>query len=135
MASTHTEKSKKAMKDLELKLTYQRDKDREPVRGIFRFHEVRGGRLEFVYRKYKQDEVERYDLVDGQTYTIPLGVAKHINKNMWYPIHSHALDEDGKSSVRIGEKVQRASFQSLEFVDLDDITPAAQQQIITVEKI
>lgn len=115
-------------------LKYQRDKDREPVKGIFRFHECPGGSMDFVYREYKEDEVERFNFVDGQMYTIPLGVAKHLNKNGWYPVHNYSVDENGKSLQRIGQKVRRFSFQSLEFVDITDF-PNQANEIITVEKV
>lgn len=114
---------------------YERDKDREKVKGIFRFHEVPGGTMSFVYRAYKQDDVERYDLVDGQVYEVPLGVARHLNKNLWYPIHAYQTDETGMAVQKIGKKVRRCSFQSLEFVDIDDLTPVGQGDIVTVEKV
>jgi hypothetical protein len=110
----------------------QRDKDREPVKGIFRFHEVPGGQMQFCYKYYKGDEVETYTLVDGEIYTLPLGVAKHLNKNCWYPLHHYAVDADGKPIARIGQKVRRCSFQSLEFVDVDDLTPTG-KPLVTVE--
>lgn len=113
-------------------LKYQRDKDREMVKGIFRFHEVPGGSMSFVYKAYKEDQVERYDLVDGEIYTLPLGVAKHLNHNVWYPIHAYALDDNGKPVQKIGQKVRRCSFQSLEFVDIEDLSPVG-QSVITVE--
>lgn len=113
-------------------LKYQRDKDREPVRGIFRFHEVPGGTMSFVFRAYKEDPVERFDLVDGQVYTIPLGVARHLNKNVSYPEHHYQLDETGKPLMRVNKMIRRCSFQSLEFVDIDDITP---QVIVTAEPL
>lgn len=114
-------------------LKYLRDKDREMVRGKFIFHEVPGGVMSFVFRQYKEDQVERYDLVDNEIYTIPLGVARHLNKNCWYPIHSHAVDENGKPTMKIGQKVRRCSFQSLEFIDVDDLTPVGGNGIVTVE--
>lgn len=113
-------------------LKYQRDKDREMVKGMFIFHEVPGGSMNFVFKAYKEDQVERYDLVDGQVYSLPLGVAKHLNKNGWYPVHSYALDETGKPTMRIGQKVRRFSFRSLEFIDVDDLTPTG-QPLVTVE--
>lgn len=113
-------------------LKYQRDKDREPVKGIFRFYEVPGGSVSFNYRAYKEDEVERYDLVDGQVYTLPLGVAKHLNKNGKYPIHKHITDETGKPIMKIGQYIRRFGFQSLEFVDIDDLTEEG-GQIVTAE--
>lgn len=111
---------------------YQRDKDREPVKGIFRFYEVPGGSVSFNYRAYIEDEVERYDLVDGQVYTLPLGVAKHLNKNGKYPVHKYMTDETGKAVMKIGQYVRRFGFQSLEFVDIDDLQEEG-GQILTAE--
>jgi hypothetical protein len=115
-------------------LRYQRDKDREMVRGIFKFYEVEGGEMSFVYKAYKEDPVERFDFVDGQIYTIPLGVAKHLNRNGWYPVHAYMTDENGKPTQKIGQKVRRFGFNSLEFVDIDDLTPVG-GPLLTVEKV
>lgn len=112
-------------------LNKQRDIDREKVRGIFRFHEVPGGVMDFVYKAYRGDEVERFTMHDGEIYTIPLGVAKHLNKNLSYPVHSYAQDENGKSIVKIGQRVKRCSFQSLEFMDIEDLSDGP--SLITVE--
>lgn len=112
-----------------------RDKEREKVKGIFRFHECPGGTMSFVYQAYKEDQTERYDLTDGEVYTIPLGVARHLNKNCWYPVHEYALDDNGKSLMRIGTKVRRCSFQSLEFVDTADLTPVGKPELVTVESV
>ncbi len=108
-----TEQSKKSLK-------YARDKDREIVRGKFRFHEIPGGVMEFVFRKYKQDPVESFTMVDGEIYQIPRGVANHLNKNCWYPIHHFLRDENGHMTAAVNRKVQRCSFESLEFMDDDD---------------
>lgn len=120
----------KATPDKKINLKYQRDKDREPVKGIFRFYEVPGGMLSFVFRQYKEDDVERFDLVDGQIYTIPLGVAKHLNKNGHYPIHAYTQNENGVPAVTVGKKVHRFGFQSLEFVDINDISMSGESPII-----
>lgn len=114
------------------KYQYQRDKDNEKVKGIFKFYEVPGATLSFPYKAYKGDEVARYDLVDGQVYTIPLGVARHLNKNGWYPVHAHTKGEDDKPSMKIGQKVRRFGFQSLEFVDIEDISEHG-SPLMTVE--
>jgi hypothetical protein len=113
---------------------YLRDKDREIVKGIFRFHEVPGGEMRFVYKFYKEDQVELYELKDGEVYSIPLGVARHLNKDCNYPVHSFMLDEYGKPIMRIGQKVQRCSFQSLEFIDLDDLK-ADTSSLVTAENV
>lgn len=127
--------TKTSKKEIPLKpsLRHQRDKDRELVRGKFIFHEVPGGLMSFVFKAYREDPVERFDLVDGEIYTIPLGVAKHLNKNCWYPVHAFASDENGKPAMKIGTKVRRCSFQSLEFVDIDDLTPVGRPEVATVE--
>lgn len=125
--------SKEAPKKKNLK--WHRDKDREIVKGIFKFYEVPGGQMSFVYRAYKEDKTERFDLVDGQIYSIPLGVARHLNKNGWYPIHAYTMDEAGKPLMRMGQKKQRFGFQSLEFVDIDDLGENAANELITVENV
>lgn len=121
-------------KDNKKNLEYLRKKYSEKVKGIFRFHEVPGGNMSFVYREFKGDRTERYDLTDGQVYTIPLGVARHLNKNCWYPVHAYAVDENGNKTQKIGTKIRRCSFQSLEFVDTEDLTPEG-TGIITVENV
>ena len=129
-------KTEETNKKKQTNLRYQRDKDREIVRGIFKFDEVPGGTMSFVYKKYKEDPVERYSFVDGCVYSIPLGVAKHLNKNGWYPIHHFTMNEKDKPSMRIGQKKHRFSFQSLEFVDSDDIsTIPGVNDIVTAEII
>ena len=118
--------------DLKKQLLIERDKDRELVRGIFKFHECPGGWLHFSFRKYKQDQVENYDLLDGEVYTIPLGVAKHLNKSGWYPVHAFAQTESGVPVAKIGQKVRRYGFSSLEFVDIADLTPEG-SSLLSVE--
>ena len=129
MVTITTDKKKENKENPSLKL--RRDKDREQVKGVFRFYEVPGGRMEFVYRAYKEDELEKFDMIDGQVYNIPLGVAKHLNNNGWYPVHAHTQDEAGKPSMRINSKVRRFGFQSLEFVDIDDFSH--KKDLITIE--
>lgn len=113
-------------------LRYQRDKNREKVKGIFKYYEVPGGSVSFVFKEFKEDPVERYDFIDGQTYNVPLGVARHLNKRGFYPVHEHIKTESG-TTMRVGSKVQRFGFQSLEFIDVEDLTP--EPDIATVESI
>lgn len=121
--SVKQEVKKETVIDKKPNLKYQRDKDREKVKGIFRFHEVPGGSMSFCFKAYKEDPVERYDMLDGQVYTIPLGVAKHLNKNLKYPIHGHMMDENNHPMMRVKQWIRRCSFQSLEFIDSEDLTP------------
>ncbi|HVW99265.1 MAG TPA: hypothetical protein VHA52_02325 [Candidatus Babeliaceae bacterium] len=121
-------------------LHYLRDKDRQLVKGIFRFHEVPGGEMEFSFRGHKGDEVISYKgkddginqtpaMKDGQIYTVPLGVAKHLNKNLAYPIHGYAQDENGRPVMKVTQMVRRCSFQSLEFMDIEDLTPVGKPAV------
>ncbi len=109
-------------------LTYQRDKDREKVKGIFRNFETRGGSIKFPFRGYKGDPIEWYELTDGKTYEIPLGVAKHLNKNCWVPEYQHLGDDTFRGAIRgtgkmsVLSKKKRFGFQSLEFIDTEDLT-------------
>ena len=104
------------------------------VKGIIHYYKVPGGSMGFNVKKYKGDKVARYDMVDEGVYTIPLGVAKHLNQNGNYPIHQHLKDENGNVSMRVGQKVNRFGFQSLEFMDIDDL-PNKADEIVTIEKV
>jgi hypothetical protein len=108
----------KAQVASELKI--MRDKDRAMVRGKFIFHEVPGGQLGFMFRKYKLDPLEKFEMKDGEVYTVPLGVAKHLNTNCSYPSYNYKNDESGRPVVKLTEKIRRCSFQSLEFLDIKE---------------
>lgn len=104
-------------------LEEKRKADRKLVRGIFRFHEVPNGQMDFVYREYPGDTLEKYSMKDGEVYEVPLGVAKHLNKNCWYPVYGHtdkaqsAIADNALMSIK--EKIRRCSFQSLDFIETD----------------
>jgi len=128
--ATPVRMSSERKKELAKKLQEQREKDNEMVKGIFKFYEVPGGRMEFVLQLNKEDGLQQYDMIDGQIYTVPRGTARHLNTTGWYPVHAHTTDEHGKPSMKIGTKVRRYGFQSLEFTDLDE--PRG-KELITVE--
>ncbi len=129
------EKTEQIKKDNVEKLKYMCERDREKVKGIFRFHECDGGTLSFSFRAYKWDQVEKYSLTDGEIYEIPLGVAKHLNKNGWYPEHSYLLDENGKPYMRVGNKKRRFSFQSMDFMEMEDMQVSLNNEIVTATPI
>ena len=112
---------------------YIRDQHRQKVKGMFKFYEVPGGELSFVFLEFKGDPVQYYSLKDGEIYEIPLGVARHLNKNGWYPVHAHEQDPTGKVSVRVGQKVRRFGFQSLEFIDEIDLGEVG--NVLTVQQM
>lgn len=134
-AETDAHRPKHLLPDGRLNIKYMHDRDREKIRGRFNYHELPGGILEFPFRAYAQDDVEIYSLKDGEIYELPRGVVRHLNKNVWYPVHKYEQDEEGKFLQKVGSKFQRCSFQSLEFFDEEDMTPAgSDKQIHTVER-
>ena len=54
--------------------------DKKLVKGKFINRECPGGELKFSLRLYK-GPVEKYTLVDGREYELPLGVVKHLVNN------------------------------------------------------
>lgn len=107
------------------------ERDREPVTGVFRYYEIPGARFTFMYRKHPGEPIEKYDFMDGETYTIPRGVAEHLNQNCWYPEHEYLQNEDGTPATRIGRKVPRVGFQSLDFMSNEH----RETTIYTAEKV
>lgn len=93
-----------------------RIKDSKLVKGVFKNIEVPGGDLEFVYRGHRGDPIRSYHLRDGETYEIPLGVAKHINNNTKVAIHQYLVDIEGKPITAPGNYRQRYQFLSTEYM-------------------
>jgi len=86
------------------------------VKGIYRCHEPAGGNVQFYFRKYKWDQTKEYIMEDGKVYEIPLAVARHLNANCNYPVHSHILGSDGKPTLDANGKVtSRMNFEGMEF--------------------
>lgn len=118
MSTTTLKKPRNVRKTSDEEMRQMMKNDHKIVKGIFRCYEPRGGSMTFSFRKYKGDDVLKYTLVDGDIYELPLMVAKHLNQNCWWPQHSHVLDSNGHPSVDVGKKVQRCTFDSLEFQDI-----------------
>ena len=116
-------------------LKMQRDKDREPVKGVFKYHENQGGVLKFSIKLHKEDQVETYELVDGGIYTLPRGVATHLNRNTYYPEYEQsrvAKELTGIPELRIKKKIYRTGFYPLDFVDVGE--NEQQAQLVALEK-
>ena len=93
-----------------------RKKDSRLVKGVFKNIEAPGGNLEFAYRGHRGDPVRVYKFKDGETYEIPLGVAKHINNNTKVPINKYLSDSQGKPIAAPGGYRQRYQFLSTEYM-------------------
>ena len=109
-------RSKEELKKAEELREKARDEDNQMVVGIFKNIEVPGGDLQFTYRKYKEDPYRSYHFEDGKEYTVPMGVAKHINNMTKVKQHAHLVDKDGKKMVGAGSYRQRYQFLSKEFM-------------------
>ena len=100
----------KRLEDLKKNYNTMREKDREKVKGKFIFHEVPGGSFSFCFGPiYRGDDTERYDFTDGGIYEVPLGVARHLNRNGWYPEYGFipGESETQQFGMRIKQKVRR----------------------------
>lgn len=87
-----------------------KEKDSQMVKGIYRCMVPMGGSVKFSVLLHKGD-VETYTMKDGEEYEIPLGVAKHLRENCWFPEHGYILDEQGKPSVTVGQKHNTHNFE------------------------
>jgi len=97
------------------KMKQMQEEDAKLVKGKFTCHDPKGGSVTFPYRKYRDEVTKKYTLEDGNVYTIPLGVARHLN-NCGREISAHLLDAEGKPMIGVGKKEYRFSFQSLDYI-------------------
>ena len=105
---------------LKAQLRKEWEEEARLVKGIFRCHEPRGGQVMFSFKKYPWDDVVKYTFNDGETYTIPLAVARHLNNNCNYVQHTNVLGPDGRPTKNTsGKKVSRMNFESLDFWDVN----------------
>lgn len=127
--------------EVEAMLQEQADKDAVLVTGKFKFYEVPGGRLKFPFQIHKSHPLVKYDMYDDQIYTIPLGVANHLNTNGAYPQYEYNM-KDGvafgagftdQAVMRVEKMIHRFGFQSLEFMGGGINAPA--REMITGVKI
>lgn len=112
---------KKPAKVTKAELKYECDRDKELVKGVFKFHENPGETMKFYFRAH-EGEIEKYELKDGELCEVPLAVARHLNKNCWVPVDQYALDKNGLPTTEVGKKVRRCSFYAINYVDLDDLS-------------
>jgi hypothetical protein len=108
----------------------QRERDSTMVTGIFRNREnpsdsTSKGFVSFCYRAYPGDDIVRYKFFDGEIYTIPLGVAEHLNNNCSYNQYRDLDGSNSEQRIYAGyskttsmsgaSKVNRFSFNSVDF--------------------
>jgi len=129
-----TQEQEERRRTIQSKLSSMRENDRQKVKIRFKYYDCPGGEMKFVFKAYKQDPVEKYSLVDGQIYTLPIGVVRHLNKNCYYKIHEYVMNDRGVASQVVGKKIQRCEAVPLEFVDSEDLS-AAGTDIVAVQHL
>jgi len=103
------------------RLRQLREENARKVKGVFRYYEAPGQTLAFNWGgQYGYNRVDKYVLTDGHMCEVPLGVARHLNKNGAYPVHKNIVDENGLPTVKVSQMTNRFGFQSLEFIDETD---------------
>lgn len=137
--------NKVTREELSKQIKKMRDRDSEMVTGIFKNLEnpaTNGGRgsVVFSYKYYPGDPNTIYELCDGERYTLPRGVARHLNNNCYYREYQHlpgerglegirgAVSSDGRlktNTLQMAKKIHRYAFHSLEYMDDDmDMYPS-----------
>lgn len=86
------------------------------VSGVFKNLENPGQDAYIACRLYKGQPLFSKWFQDGEEALIPLSVARHINQNTQYPVHSYLLDEKGNHIKGTGKMVQRYQFSSKDFM-------------------
>lgn len=97
-------------------LGYLRDRDMETVTAVFRCFEPMGGMVKMTACPYEGCEAT-YEFWDGQTYTIPIYLAKRFNNEFqgvgtWYPTHAHIMDAAGRPIIGVGKRNYRFGMNS-----------------------
>lgn len=113
-------KNKKLSKEEKSKSKEQIEKEWKEnsklVKGVFHNVEAPGGDLEFAYKEYPQDPIRKYHLKDGESYTIPLGVARHLNRNCQYKRNKWLVDKEGKPMMDWDKSTRRYQFVSDDYI-------------------
>jgi len=109
-----------------MNLRRQWEVESQKVTGVFRDLEVgAGGNLRFSARKFPWDPIENFNFVDGQTYTVPLWVAMHLNDDCKFPVYKHNIDPNAKEGEKVSQHVgqwnHRFAFVSSDFIGLKKV--------------
>jgi hypothetical protein len=79
------------------------------VVGTFVNIECPGQPAKICCKYYKEQEFYSKTFEDGQKYTVPLSVARHINERCFYEPHTYLQDEKG-NPLKSGKKLPRYKF-------------------------
>jgi len=85
----------KEKKDAQAKLEKAQEEDAKISKIRFINHMSKGGKLEFTFRKYKEDPYRTYSLQDGMIYDLPMAVINHINEDCALPKREYDKGPNG----------------------------------------
>ena len=99
----NTEKKKHTAGEAEKILADRKSKDATPVTIIFKNYETPGAPVTFGIKLHHGEEIDMYELYDGERYRLPLGVAKHLAQECYYKQYKHQPGEEhrGDQGVRV----------------------------------
>lgn len=103
-------------KDAKEKLDKEYKAESKLVKGVFKNIETPGGEISFPFKKYPQDTLIIYTLKDGDTYELPLCVAKHLNNDCIVKQHSYVVDVNGNKTIDKNRGEQRYQFLSTDYM-------------------
>lgn len=118
--------------ELKKKIEAMREADSQMVTGMFVNKENPGTSLSFRIKLYPGDDFLEYWLIDGERYSLPRGVAKHLTNGCYFKEYKHMKGQFGDDGIRVGgadgrlkphevmyaqKKVHRFNFQGLEWLD------------------
>ena len=103
-------------------LSKARKRDAQIVKGRFENKENENATMRFIYKKYKEEPVVKYELKDGEEYYLPVGVADHINNDIGMWEHEALCDSKGKqTSESKPKRIRRCQFVPLGFGPIEEI--------------
>lgn len=112
----------KIAKPTERDLKWENDRLAEKVSGVIRNNENPGNPIEFWFKGPGCPDMTKFSYKHNEQISIPLGVAKHINKSCFVVVDAYKLDKDGRPSVEAGKKMRRLSFFPFGYVDTEDLS-------------
>lgn len=117
-----SEIKEKNVKPMGKEFTYEMDKYKEIVTGVIKNNENPGAPIEFWFKGEGVPEITKFSFQDNEMIKIPLGLAKHLNKNCWVARDKFILDDKGRADSAIGKKERRFSFFPLGYVETEDLS-------------
>lgn len=142
---------KATKEEMRKQLENMRARDAELITGTFRNLENQAnagskGAIAFGVKLYPGDPFEFYELHDGERYSLPRGVVKHLKQGCFYKEYQQLTDELGQNTgmttamhdgrlktknMQAARKIHRFDFNTLDFND-EDISDLKRVDLVEV---